>query len=813
MNILRRFIIITACLLVVCAKTTQAQVDITTPDTTVCPDASADLHAITMGRTPTFITFPSSDDSYSSVVPIGFNFTFFGNTYTNCIVSQNGYIKFNTAQAGGYSPWAIGTGIPGNANVLNSIMCFYSDILPGTTGTVDYSTVGTAPNRKFVVSFCDASMYSCTALATSFQLILYETTNEIEMHIANAPNCPGWNGGAAIQGVQNAAGTIAFTTPGRNYPNIWTAYKDAQRYTPTSATTYTITPIPYAPIPSANAPISWYENGTTYLGTGTSVTVTPTTNTFYVAMATVCQDTLRDTVHVELGGGPPAQLLNPGDPTLPEPIQNPSVCGAQDGGITFFGLDSGVTYYIRYKANGTQMPLDTVISTMEGYYTIPYLGAGTYDSIYIYNENMCFTGPFGPIVLNNPPLVAQFTYDLKLGCTEDTLILTNTSLDNPFNIWNFGDGTEDTVVNPIHIYKNQGSYLVKLYITNGYCEDSTFENINTMHPIDAIFEVSDDSVCHGENIQFTDKSIGTNLTYFWSFGDGNTSTMSNPTHKYDAPGEYVVTLIVTDLIPCSDTATHVIVVDTIPHAMIYITDSTLCEGQGITFSGEYLQTGMTSISWNFGDGTVLPNTPDDMITHAYDAPGNYQVLLTATYRNCPDAEAKKDIIIHPFPRIDLGRDTTMCPNGEPLILGDYKNASAPASWRWNTGATTSYIAVRHPGIYTATVTLNTCSASDSIEVFKDCYIDIPNVFTPNQDGMNDYFLPRQLLSEGIVGFNMQVFNRWGQLVFKTDRIDGRGWDGRFNGQDQPSGVYVYLIEVHLKNGQKERYEGNVTLLR
>ena len=60
---------------------------------------------------------------------------------------------------------------------------------------------------------------------------------------------------------------------------------------------------------------------------------------------------------------------------------------------------------------------------------------------------------------------------------------------------------------------------------------------------------------------------------------------------------------------------------------------------------------------------------------------------------------------------------------------------------------------------------------------------------------------------------MQVFNRWGQLVFETTNTDGRGWDGYFNGQPQPQGVYVYLIDVTIDNYLDEKYNGNVTLIR
>ncbi|RYZ54382.1 MAG: PKD domain-containing protein, partial [Sphingobacteriales bacterium] len=731
---------------------------------------------------------------------IGFTFNYFGNNYSTCIISQNGYIKFNTAQANGFSAWAIGQAIPGNPNVLNSIMAFYSDILPGTTGTVDYATVGTAPFRKFVVSFCDASMFSCTALKTSFQIILYETTNEIEIHLANVPNCPGWNSGAGIEGIQDNTGATAFWVAGRNYPTQWTAFQDAHRFTPVSSSNYSITPIPYSPVPNAAATISWYANGVTPVGTGTTVTVTPSVNTFYVAMATVCQDTLRDTVNVTMGGGPTIDSFAKADPTT---------CGGSDGQIILFGLDSNFLYTLNYTFNGTAVSLP-VTSTINGTVTMVNLPAGVYDSLIIY-KGQCFSNKVGPIILTHPPVIAAFTYDLHLGCEADTVFFTNSSIQNTFNIWDFGDGTGDTSLSPTHIYPIQGVYNVKLVVSNGICKDSSIQSISTLHPITAAFVVDDDSACANQVLSFTNTSTATGPVYFWDFGDSTTSTDVNPIHSYANPGSYTVMMVVTDVVPCSDTAYMTILVDTIPYISFVTSDSVLCEGGAVTYLGDYLRTGNTGIEWDFGDGNLMPNK--DQVLHAYDSAGIFSVSLTASYRNCPNETFRKDIFIKPYPSIDLGPDTSMCPNGQPMAIGDYKNAGSGATWIWNTGETSPQIAVRHPGIYTARVSLDGCENSDSIEVFKDCYLDIPNSFTPNGDGINDYFLPRQLLSKGVTGFKMSVYNRWGQIIFETTKIDGRGWDGNFNDKEQPTGVYVYIIDAFMKDGNREHYQGNVTLLR
>ena len=129
------------------------------------------------------------------------------------------------------------------------------------------------------------------------------------------------------------------------------------------------------------------------------------------------------------------------------------------------------------------------------------------------------------------------------------------------------------------------------------------------------------------------------------------------------------------------------------------------------------------------------------------------------------------------------------------------------------GQTTPSIVVTTPGTYYVTVTINGCEASDTLVVKNDCYLDIPNVFTPNGDGLNDYFFPRNYLSKGLSTFSMNIYNRWGQLIFETNSTDGAGWDGKFNETEQPEGVYIYVIDATFIDGQKEHRQGNVTLLR
>lgn len=164
--------------------------------------------------------------------------------------------------------------------------------------------------------------------------------------------------------------------------------------------------------------------------------------------------------------------------------------------------------------------------------------------------------------------------------------------------------------------------------------------------------------------------------------------------------------------------------------------------------------------------------------------------------------------------VQLPANASICDGATPLILRNLAEDFGGSRYLWSTGATTKSITVNQPGVILLTVTSeNGCATTEKVEVKKDCFIDIPNAFHPNGDGINDYFFPRQLLSQKVHRFRMTVYNRWGKVMFETDKINGRGWDGKCNTIDQPVGIYIYHIDVELAGGIQEKYTGNVTLIR
>ena len=412
-----------------------------------------------------------------------------------------------------------------------------------------------------------------------------------------------------------------------------------------------------------------------------------------------------------------------------------------------------------------------------------------------------------------PKIVPEYTYVKHYGCHGDTVRFTNLSVNATKYSWAFGDGSSDTATNPAHIYLTQGTFTVKQFAVNSAgCVDSMLQTFDLIHPIHSAFTATPGIICQKQSIAFANSSIGTDSSFMWYFGNGATDTAVNTSYTYNNTGVYTVKLITKDFVPCYDTATQVVYVDTISGIKMNLTDSVLCGGTYITLTGLYASIGNTGVTWSFGNGDTVKNV--NPVYHAFGGSGQYTVTVTSHYRVCPDTSTRRTVNVFPQPTINLGPDTTICKGSNPIVLKDLNNNSYPqASYLWNTGERTKAITIVAPGQYFATVTIDNCHASDSILVGNDCYMNIPNAFTPNGDGLNDYFYPRQLLAKGLTNFKMNIYNRWGQLIFETTSLDGVGWDGKLNNVDQPSGVYVYVIDAAFKDGQKEHHQGNVTLLR
>ena len=268
-------------------------------------------------------SFYSNDDEYSATPnSLPFTFCFFGNGYNKMVLGNNDVISFDLANAGMSNAWPLqaqGT-IPratgSFATDLNSIMGPYMDVYPpglaaNNANYINFGVYGTAPNRRFVISYYKVPYFvagTCNDSITC-QTVLYETTNVIDVFIGQKPICPAWTGGLAVEGIQNATGTIAYAVPGRNNTQ-WAATNDGYRFLPGGAIDL--------------VSVEWYQGDSVLVGTGDTISVCPPNNrsTMYVARAYFrdCYDTavVKDTMYVNVlqSAGPTQYLSCPSPSSL-----------------------------------------------------------------------------------------------------------------------------------------------------------------------------------------------------------------------------------------------------------------------------------------------------------------------------------------------------------------------------------------------------------------------------------------------------------------------------------------------------------------
>ncbi len=187
--------------------------------------------------------------------------------------------------------------------------------------------------------------------------------------------------------------------------------------------------------------------------------------------------------------------------------------------------------------------------------------------------------------------------------------------------------------------------------------------------------------------------------------------------------------------------------------------------------------------------------------------GVYKVTVSNSFQCFSSDSVKIDLVAFP-PSNFLAKDSGLC-SGETILI---KPLQIFDRYLWSTGSTNADIVATAPSVLWLTVTdKNKCTGTDSIKIFtKDCYIYIPNAFSPNNDGKNDLFKP--LVSGRLLSYRFNIYNRYGQLIFSTTE-PGKGWDGSISGLGQNSGSFVWTCSYQFINQPAIFKKGTVTLIR
>jgi gliding motility-associated-like protein len=533
---------------------------------------------------------------------------------------------------------------------------------------------------------------------------------------------------------------------------------------------------------TATAPnynITWLHDNYSYgagVYTGNDPTpVSPTGTTSYIVMMTDSINTCYDTVTVSVSY-PQIDSVTTVNPT----------CGSVNGSLTATssGGAGGYTYSIgaTFQPNGNFTNLDTASYT-----------------VIMVDQNNC-----------SDTMIAILDGVDSLQITNLTSVTTTCGLDNgtidfdvvggtPIFQYSIDNGSTYAVVSNF-INLAPGVYPIKVLDQNGCFDTESIEIFPSTNPnIDNVSSTLE--FCSlSDGVVTSTTSLGiTPYSFVLYQGPTLVSFNANGTFTGLQSGDY--SLLVVDQIGCVDSVT--ITVDSIPAPVAPLQDTVLCN-LTLQINGVLSYTGT---NWTSNSPLVnFSNAAGQNPTIVADTAGIYSITLTDSVCNFSET-FELTFVANPYTRV---LDTTLC-IGETQVLAAILQPQNTA-YVWSTGATTSTISVTESGNYIVTAS-NMCGVSiDTATIdFYFCDLELPNVFTPNNDGENDYF--QLLFFGGIKTFNCTILNRWGQVVREYDN-PAFMWDGKDEAQDDVlEGVYFYIVNAVSNGGNEIKKHGNVTLVR
>jgi gliding motility-associated-like protein len=446
-----------------------------------------------------------------------------------------------------------------------------------------------------------------------------------------------------------------------------------------------------------------------------------------------------------------------------------------------------------------------------------------------------------------PPII---TFEEPVCVGIPTIFFGEVDLSSPGNFptfleWVFSDGQTSSELNPEITFNTPGVYSVALVV-----EYSLGCAIETQFDFEVLADCGDPCVGLSEVLIFQDPNpacAGSLVSYFaqtdavlvdysWDFGNGDTSNDEIGTTVFDNPGNYFINLVATDTAGCVYEEEVLIFIqdcgpgpcDSLPPVTI-TTEGPLCVGDAITV---FLETDASIEQFNWTlQGELLSNDAASFVFLA-DSVGSYEVSFFGIDGNtCPySAQATLQVgeCDEPCPEIDaveLTLEGSLCTDSLLVVTYSFERSLENILWNGpnllsssaNQAIISAPLAGQFSVIFEATDSVGCFYQSVEEYLIEDCGLDedcglyFPNIFTPDGDGTNDGFRP--LYACPPRDFFMQIYNRWGGLVYES-RDPAQAWDGRLNGKPMPSDVYVYRVVYTQADGiEPTTTYGDITLVR
>jgi gliding motility-associated-like protein len=467
-----------------------------------------------------------------------------------------------------------------------------------------------------------------------------------------------------------------------------------------------------------------------------------------------------------------------------------------------------------------------------------YATAGSYQLKLTINTDRGCTSELSKTIVVSPLPVVNFGIpavclaDSYAKFTDSTTIADNSGLTY---LWDFGDANSNAgnpntsnLKNPTHKYIEAKLYQVTLTVTSSNSCQTTITKpfmVNGSIPVANFNVLNSAALCSDRVVFFSNQSTVdagkiTKVVWFFDTSDLNvTQTDDNPypgklyRHSYPqfsspATRNYQVRMLAYSGGVCVDQKDVTITLLATP-TLTFIAPDSVCLNNGpIQFAGQE-SSGIAGAGRYVGKGVSASGLFDPAI--AGIGADTVRYIYTAA-TTCADT-IKRVIIVKPIATVDAGIDIVVLAGGTTRLNGIATGDSLRYQWSPVIGLSSSTILdpiviVTKDITYTLTVTNNKgCSVSDIVNVKALLDPVVPNTFTPNNDGTNDKWEIKYL--DSYTGCTVDVFNRNGQKVFTSIGYK-TAWDGRFNNNDLPFGVYYYIIDP--KNGRKP-VKGYVTIVR
>lgn len=461
---------------------------------------------------------------------------------------------------------------------------------------------------------------------------------------------------------------------------------------------------------------------------------------------------------------------------------------------------------------------------------VSFLNAGVYPIQLVVRQGQCTDTVAKTVEIGGNP-IANFGFQTIDNCIPVEVQFTDSSITDANSIgyfWEFGDGTTSTLQNPTKIYNQAGKYAVSLQVDQkDRCIDTSLkislDSIIVAQKTEAFFIAGDPQCFNGNEFNYVATgNISSTNTFEWFFGNRASISQSNSQSaivSYDTTGRFPVQLIVTQD-GCADTLLQFAEVFENPTIDFAISDDTICFPEQVQFTDLSTAASPLSYLWFFGNGDS--STTQNPIVR-YDTAGLYNVFLQVrTEEKCVDTLFKTvDSAVLVYPRPNGGfyfsdssasiktpfitfTDTSSSWTNRSLFLGDGRVSTDSLVYHeYREVGKFEVVQIVENQFFCSDTTTKTIEITDVFEFI------MPNVFTPNGDGINDLLRPTLC---GVIDYKITIVDRWGITKF-TSITPAIGWDGRVDGYKSNTGTYFYIAEITDFTGKDHVFKGTVNLFR